>query len=255
MRADGSHRRRLGARATCETDPAWSSDGRKILFASVCERFSPRLYTMAPDGRGLRRLPITGFAPAWSPQGDRLAYLLRPKNSSWLPMSQHLEGQRGLRMASRSPSRAPSRATALCTSNHTSTSLIATERAKAGFFSPLAGVTLPRIGGASSGFRSRNDRSANPDRLQAYGAVQVPTAAVDDAQEMATGAQSDRPVDTASETSRRASDPAPAATAADLEREDPPVGCHGWSARAQVDGELDTPQRAVRPCQASGASA
>jgi TolB protein len=75
MRADGSHRRRLGARATCETDPAWSPDGRKILFASVCDPFSPRLYTIAPNGRGLRRLPITGFAPAWSPQGGRLAYL------------------------------------------------------------------------------------------------------------------------------------------------------------------------------------
>lgn len=75
MRADGSHRRRLGARATCETDPAWSPDGRTILFASVCDPFSPRLYTIAPNGRGLRRLPVTGFAPAWSPQGGRLAYL------------------------------------------------------------------------------------------------------------------------------------------------------------------------------------
>jgi TolB protein len=75
MRADGSHRRRLGASATCETDPAWSPDGRKILFASVCDPFSPRLYTIASNGRGLRRLPIIGFAPAWSPQGGRLAYL------------------------------------------------------------------------------------------------------------------------------------------------------------------------------------
>lgn len=74
MRADGSHRRRLGVRATCETDPAWSPDGRKILFASVCDPFSPRLYTIAPNGRGLRRLPIIGSEPAWSPQGDRLAY-------------------------------------------------------------------------------------------------------------------------------------------------------------------------------------
>jgi len=74
MRADGSHRRRLGARTTCETDPAWSPDGRKILFASVCDPFSPRLYTIAPNGSGLRRLPITGSEPAWSPQGDRLAY-------------------------------------------------------------------------------------------------------------------------------------------------------------------------------------
>jgi Tol biopolymer transport system component len=74
MRADGSHRKRLVAGATCETDPAWSPDGRKILFASVCDPFSPRLYTIAPIGRGLRRLPITGSEPAWSPQGDRLAY-------------------------------------------------------------------------------------------------------------------------------------------------------------------------------------
>jgi TolB protein len=74
MRADGSHRRRLGAPATCETDPAWSPDGRKILFASGCDPFSPRLYTIAPNGRGLHRLPITGSEPAWSPQGDRLAY-------------------------------------------------------------------------------------------------------------------------------------------------------------------------------------
>src|SRR6266536_3301764 len=52
MRADGSHRRRLGARATCETDPTWSPDGRRILFASVCDPRSPRLYTIAPNGRG-----------------------------------------------------------------------------------------------------------------------------------------------------------------------------------------------------------
>lgn len=74
MRADGSHRRRLVARATCEADPAWSPDGRKILFASVCDPRSPRLYTIGDNGRGLRRLPITGSEPAWSPQGGGLAY-------------------------------------------------------------------------------------------------------------------------------------------------------------------------------------
>src|SRR6266511_4639504 len=83
--------------------------------------------------------------------------------------------------------------------------------------------------GAASGDRCLGDL----DRLQAHGAVQVPAAAVDDAQDMATRAQPNCPVDTAAEPGRRASDPAPAATAAELERDDPPVGCNGRSARSE----------------------
>ena len=40
----------------------------------------PRIYTVNPDGRSLRALPILGEEPAWSPDGRHLAYMT-PQNA------------------------------------------------------------------------------------------------------------------------------------------------------------------------------
>jgi Tol biopolymer transport system component/putative intracellular protease/amidase len=61
----------------CESvDPAWSPDGRWIVYASTCDG-NADLYRMRPDGSGVERLTRTPGAehePAVSPDGTRIAY-------------------------------------------------------------------------------------------------------------------------------------------------------------------------------------
>jgi Tol biopolymer transport system component len=60
--------------------PAFSPDGKRIVFA----RSGSGLFTVNPDGTGLRRL--TGNArdsyPAWSPDGKRIVFV-RPFRKAW----------------------------------------------------------------------------------------------------------------------------------------------------------------------------
>lgn len=83
--ADGKHQHRLtkekGDPSTAaglffQVDPAWSPDGRLILFASARDGVS-HLFTMTPDGTGTRRLTNTrqndGRA-SWSPDGRQIVF-------------------------------------------------------------------------------------------------------------------------------------------------------------------------------------
>ena len=59
--------------------PAWSPDGRRIVFVRTKHDYSSRdLFTIRPDGTGLRRLTFSPkafeFSPAWSPGGARLMF-------------------------------------------------------------------------------------------------------------------------------------------------------------------------------------
>ena len=75
MRADGSHPRRL-ARGT---EPAWSPDGRRIVFTGPRQvRVSrPDLWVMRSDGGHRRRLTTdraSDRSPDWSPDGRWIAF-------------------------------------------------------------------------------------------------------------------------------------------------------------------------------------
>jgi hypothetical protein len=85
IRPDGSGLRRVVARAE---HPAWSPDGRRIVFA----RRRPNRWVSAPgsricvtglDGEGVRTV-ARGYHPAWSPNGKRIAFVQsRPTRDDW----------------------------------------------------------------------------------------------------------------------------------------------------------------------------
>jgi len=75
---DGSGLTRLppGSEVTQEFDPAFSPDGKKILFASTDYPYT-EIYRMNADGACLTRLttsPVGNYKPSWSPDGQRIAF-------------------------------------------------------------------------------------------------------------------------------------------------------------------------------------
>jgi Tol biopolymer transport system component len=76
VRTDGTGLRRLTDGWGWDIEPAWSPDGRRIVFVSTRDG-RRNLYVMNADGSGVRRLTddIAGDgAPAWSPDGSRIAF-------------------------------------------------------------------------------------------------------------------------------------------------------------------------------------
>ncbi|HEX4520139.1 MAG TPA: hypothetical protein VH063_11220 [Gaiellaceae bacterium] len=64
-------------------DPDWSPNGKLIVFARTEQSSGAGtgIYTIRPDGTGLRRLRIGGLDPAWSPSGKRVAFVLADPHS------------------------------------------------------------------------------------------------------------------------------------------------------------------------------
>jgi TolB protein len=89
MRADGTGQRRLTAFHRDDWSPRWSPDGRWIAFLSDREG-GDRVYLVASDGTGLRKLnaasdtvadrpSVQEADPAWSPDGTRIAHVVRTR--------------------------------------------------------------------------------------------------------------------------------------------------------------------------------
>lgn len=78
--ADGTDVRDLtGDAVALDTSPDWSPDGARIVFGSDRDsepRAGGDLYSIRPDGNGLRRLTTQGqnYGPVWSPDGRLIAF-------------------------------------------------------------------------------------------------------------------------------------------------------------------------------------
>jgi TolB protein len=74
MRGDGSHKRRVARSAA---DPAFSPNGRKIVFARFGHSRKGDIYLMRANGSHKRRLTHarrSEFSPAFSPNGKRIIF-------------------------------------------------------------------------------------------------------------------------------------------------------------------------------------
>ncbi len=83
MDADGTNVRRITDSPEPETNPAWSPDGNQLAFMAYTKEGStsstPRAKIFLVNGDGTdRRMLIQGLAPdlfpAWSPNGEKIAY-------------------------------------------------------------------------------------------------------------------------------------------------------------------------------------
>ncbi|MEN3309514.1 MAG: hypothetical protein V7603_5716 [Micromonosporaceae bacterium] len=78
--ATGGATLRLTADPAADTEPAWSGTGA-IAFTTTRFRGAPDIALLAPPGTAPRRL-LPGEQPAWSPAGNRLAFVTRAADPS-----------------------------------------------------------------------------------------------------------------------------------------------------------------------------
>jgi Tol biopolymer transport system component len=78
MRANGSRKRRLTENGTADLQPAWSPDGKWIVFSRRTTHGNTDLAVIRSSGGRVRLLTRTTkffeYFPAWSPDGRRIAY-------------------------------------------------------------------------------------------------------------------------------------------------------------------------------------
>jgi Tol biopolymer transport system component len=89
---DGGQVRRLTSSYAQDMDPAWSPNGRALVFSST-RNGRLNVYSMGPDGRGLTRVTSAlaqEFEPSWSPDG-RLIVFASGRDGASAPL-----GPRGL---------------------------------------------------------------------------------------------------------------------------------------------------------------
>ncbi len=70
INADGSDLKNLTNNIENETNPSWSPDGKKIIFASTTREKNWEIYIMNADGserKNITNNPAEDFEPSWSP--------------------------------------------------------------------------------------------------------------------------------------------------------------------------------------------
>jgi len=80
MDADGANPQRLTfRRRSYETEPTWSPDATRLAFFSARrdDGQPDGIYAMNLDGTGEQLLAAGGSEPAWSPKGDKVAFMRR----------------------------------------------------------------------------------------------------------------------------------------------------------------------------------
>ncbi len=98
VRTDGTGLKQLTTGSKSATEPAFSPDGKRLVFA----RLGSGIFRMNLDGTGLRRLTsgARDIYPVWSPDGKRIAFLRASRNAWRLyVMSPTGAGQRRLPQA------------------------------------------------------------------------------------------------------------------------------------------------------------
>jgi hypothetical protein len=82
INADGSGDILLmaGTPGRMQAGGSWSPDGRQLTFATIYSENA--IYVVNADGTGLRQIVTEGRAPAWSPDGSRIAFDV-PSGGSW----------------------------------------------------------------------------------------------------------------------------------------------------------------------------
>jgi len=76
MNADGSNLRRLTKRKERDGNPDWSPDGKKLVYVH-----NGSIWTVNADGTGPHQLIPNGHAPAWSRDGQMIAFMRAEKCS------------------------------------------------------------------------------------------------------------------------------------------------------------------------------
>lgn len=108
MNADGTGKTRLTNQAAIDSEPAWSPDGKWIVFASTVGDSNPlqcgfneypacdrQLYRMNPDGSGvtpLTDIPAGASSPAWSSDGKWIAYVSTVNDASGIFLLEFVRG-------------------------------------------------------------------------------------------------------------------------------------------------------------------
>jgi len=85
LNADGTGLRNLTPGPGSDRSPAWSPDGRRIVFVSERDGQTD-LYVMTADGSDVMRLtnsPDAEEGPLWSPDGRRIAFVVDLPDPAW----------------------------------------------------------------------------------------------------------------------------------------------------------------------------
>jgi Tol biopolymer transport system component len=86
--ADGTGETQLTFTSDEVGNPAWTADGKQILFAIFAKEIS-HLYSIDPDGKNLRDIAsVLGRAPTLSPDGKKLLYMSGTWTATRLMVSQ-----------------------------------------------------------------------------------------------------------------------------------------------------------------------